>query len=177
MDVTRFYGPADNLPLGAGLLVRDCILAFPHVTEQRFETGVGPALVLTHECDVDPANDRHFNDLFLACPIMLLDDFCEGLEAEEGTGAWGGILPQLASDTVVRAMYLPPVPPIFRFPEMDGGGVIYLNHISSCRVVWIPDLLQQAVCSLSAIGLQYLDAKLQNLLFREKTAPLWFNRG
>ena len=175
-DPGRFYGPASGLPLGVGLLLRDCVMALPHSTEKLFETMLGIALVLTHECDVDQANERHFNDLVLVCPVIPLENFCEEMEQEGGAGAWGGILPQIAGDNVYRALYLPPVYPSFNCPELEGGGIVYLNHISSCRVEWISDLPHQAICSLSAIGLRTFDFKLTNHLLREKAATLWFSR-
>jgi hypothetical protein len=174
-DPARFYGPAEGLPLGAGMLVRDCIIAMPHPEEMRFQTGAGGlALVITHECDIDPRNERFFNDLLLVCPIILLDDFCAECESDEGAGAWGGILPAIARDDVYRAMYLPPLPTGWGCPEMESGGVIYLNHISSCHLRWFTNIPQQLVCSLSERGLYRFDIKLRNHLFREKANDLWF---
>lgn len=175
-DPARFYGPPDGLPLGAGVILRDCVMAFPHLSETRFETAVGLALVLTHECDVDQANERHFNGLLLVCPIIPLDNFCEELEEQEGAGAWGGILEQIARDSVYRAMYIPPVRNFGECPELEGGGILYLNHISSVRVEWIKDPGGQAICSLSAIGLRAFDFKLRGHLLREKATQLWFYR-
>lgn len=175
-DPARFYGPAATLPLGAGVLLRDCVIALPHPAETRFETGVGLALVLTHECDIDQQNERVFNDLLLVCPVIQLDHFCAECEEEAGSGAWGGILPAIARDDVYRAMYLPPLPTQWSCPEMEGGGIIYLNHISTCRVQWLSKLEEHAICSLSARGLYRFDVKLQNHLFREKAAQLWFSR-
>ena len=136
----------------------------------------GLALVLTHECDIDQNNERFFNDLLLVFPIILLDDFCAECENDAGIGAWGGILPAIARDDVYRAMYLPPLPPSWACPEMEGGGVIYLNHITACRVQWFTNLSQQRVCSLSERGLYRFDIKLRNHLFREKANELWFKR-
>jgi hypothetical protein len=136
-DPSRFYGPAQSLPIGAGMVLRDCVIALPHPTETRLETGLGLGLVLTHECDIDQDNDRYFNELLLICPIIPLDIFCARCEREEGTGAWGGILPEIASQNVHRAMYLPPVHSARVCPELEGGGIVYLNHISSCAVSWI----------------------------------------
>jgi hypothetical protein len=175
-DPARFYGPASALPLGAGILLRDCVIATPHPTEVRFETGVGLGLVLTHECDIDKNNKRHFNDLFLVCPIIPLDRFCARCELEEGLGSWGGILPQIASQNVHRVMYLPPMHNPQICPEMEGGGIIYLNHMSSCAVHWITDPPTQAVCSLTAESLRAFDAKLQSHLLRPKVAQLLFSR-
>lgn len=176
IDSGRFYQPASGLPLGTGLLIPDCVLSLPHQSERRFETGLGVAIVLTHECDIDQKNERHFNDLFLVSPVIFLDDFCEEMEHESGTGAWGGILPAIANDEVYRALYLPPVPDYAQCPQLEGGGIVYLNHISPCRIQWVQDLSQQAICSLSATGLRAFDATLQNHMFREKAASLWFAR-
>jgi len=175
-DPGKFYGPANNLPLGAGLILRDCVLALPDIESIRYQTATGLAVILTHECDIDQSNNRNFNDLILVCPIIPLDDFCLECENEDGTGSWGGILPEIVKNNVYRAMYLPPVTQAFNCPEMVGGGIIYLNHISSCRVNWISNLSQQAICSLSAPGLLALDTKIQNHLLRPKAASLSFSR-
>jgi hypothetical protein len=71
-DPGRFYGPAAGQPLGAGLLIRDCVLAIPAEAEPRYATALGIALVLTHECDIDQSNERFFNDLVLVCPVIPL---------------------------------------------------------------------------------------------------------
>jgi hypothetical protein len=176
-DPARFYGPAHAFPLGTGLLVRDCVLATAHPTEVRFETGVGLGLVITHECDVDQSNNRYFNDLVLVCPIIPLDNFCLSCEEEEGPGAWGGILPAIAADTVYRAMYLPPLPkgwPLHRkwkaavffiliishLPEFNGSLMLrnkqfvrcpptdYARSISSCKITCFGR--RQSTCGLCA---------------------------
>jgi hypothetical protein len=152
------------------------VLAVPETTQARYRTAVGIALILTHECDIDQSNERFFNDLVLVCPVISLDDFCEECEQEQGVGSWGGILAQIAGDNLYRAMYLPPLQHATACPQMEGGGIVYLNHISPCRVTWISDPQAQAICSLSATGLRALDFKVQNHLLREKAAPLWFSR-
>lgn len=176
-DTGRFYGPAAGLPLGTGLLLSECVLAFADEGARRYQTGVGPALVLTHECDVDPANVRYFNDLFLAFPIMALDDFCEEYEAERGPGSWAEFLPALARDEVVRAMWLPPIPNGADHPKLESGGVIYLNQLSHSCTAWVEDIETKAICTLSSFGLRYLDTKIANLWNREKAVTLPFFRS
>jgi hypothetical protein len=128
-DPDRFYGPSHGLPIGAGMIVRDCVVSTPHRTEMRFETGVGLGLVLTHECDADQQNERFFNDLVLVCPIIPLDDFCASAEEESGAGAWGGILRDIAENIVYRAMYLPPIPRTIAFLEkMEGWDNLSKSH-------------------------------------------------
>ena len=73
-------------------------------------------------------------------------------------------------------MYMPPLHNAQICPEMEGGGIIYLNHISSCAVRWISNP-PQAVCSLTSEGLRAFDAKLYNHLLRPKAAQLLFNRS
>lgn len=175
-DPARFYGPAAGLPLGAGLILRDCPVAHPDINKLRYETGLSVALVLTHECDVDQSNERVFNDLILVCPIIPLFDFCEEYESELGVGSWGGLLPHLARGDVFRAMYIPPPRPELSCPELEGGGILYFNHISACRVSWLNDLPSKMICSLSERGLRMLDLKLKTHLFREKPTALSFGR-
>jgi hypothetical protein len=175
-DIGRFYGPVgDDMGLGTGVILRDCRLAFADPDEKRYRTGIGPALVLTHECDIDDANARHFNDLFLAFPIMRLEDFCLEYETDHGVNSWTSFLPQLAGDYVIRAMYLPPVPPAFRYPDLDEGGVIYLNQLSHSCVAWVEDFKAQAICTLSVFGLRHFDVKIANLWNREKADRLPFS--
>jgi hypothetical protein len=162
--------------MGAGMIIRDCPYALPSLEELRFETALGLALVITHECDLDDANVRQFNDAMLVCPIVLLADYCVEAETELGMGGWGGILPLIAADRVFRVMYLPPMPKYMNCPEMEFGGIVYLNDMSSCPLAWLSRTGSRPMGSLSSIGLRAFDYKLQNHLFREKAASLWFHR-
>lgn len=175
-DASRFYQPSRDLPIGAGVILKNCPFALPSEEGVRYETAIGLALVMTHECDLDEANNRQFNDAMLVCPITLLEDYCIEAEAELGVGGWGGILPYIASDQVFRVMYLPPMPPHLGCPEMRFGGIVYLNDMSSCPLAWLAETDGHAAGSLSHIGLRAFDYKLQNHLFREKAASLWFYR-
>ena len=168
----RFYGPADDLPLGSGLILKDCPLALTHPSEMRFQTALGLALVLTHECDADTRNDRYFNDHVLVCPIIPLDDFCAAYEDHLGPRSWAVFLDNLAAGHVFRAMYLPPPnKPLFT-EELESGGIIYLNTISSCRVSWLENLDKHAICSLSEPAHWALDFKIRNHFLREKPTRL-----
>lgn len=173
-DAARFYGPPTQ-SIGAGVLLRNCPFALPAEDGVRFETAKGLVLVLTHECDIDPANDRQFNDALLVCPVRALFDYMFEAEQELGSGGWGGFLPKVVQGAVHRLMYLPPVPRVWNCPELDYGGLLYLNDMSSCLVEWLSKTETNVVCSLSAIGLRRFDVKMLNHLFRPKAERLWFD--
>lgn len=175
-DPDRFYGPAFRLPLGAGILLRDCPLPVPDDTGPAYRTGLGHALVLTHECDIDPDNDRSFNDSVLVLPITPLDLFCEQYDMEHGAGAWGGLVPKIAGGEVFRLMYLPPVPAHIAPSALSQGGIVNFNTIGSAPLPWLQHFGTQRVCSLSAIGLRFLDFKIETHLYRPKAVPLWFDQ-
>jgi hypothetical protein len=168
----QFYGPANGLPLGSGLILKDCPVALPHPEEVRFRTALAFALVLTHECDVDPQNNRFFNDLVLVCPIITLEAFCESYKTSIGSDGLEQFLSSLASGNVFRAMYLPPPHKPQYTTHLQAGGIINLNWISSCRVSWLPDIKNNAICSLSEPGHRALDIKIHNHFFREKPTRL-----
>ena len=113
---------------------------------------------------------------FWSVRLFCLIISARGVNRKRVTVRGGGILPNIASGVVHRAMYLPPMHNTRICPEMEGGGIIYLNHISSCAVRWINDAKAQAVCSLTAEGLRALDIKLQNHFFRPKAAQLMLSR-
>lgn len=173
-DPARFYGPAFGLPLGAGMLLRDCPYPVPAADQLRYSTLLGKVLVLTHECDMDDNNERQFNDTVLVLPITPLELFCEQLDQEHGTGAWGGLVPQVAGGNVFRLMYLPPIPANIAPDMLPLGGIVDFNTIAYAPIPWLAHFGTEHVCSLSALGLRFLDYKLETHLRRPKAVPLWF---
>ena len=73
-DVGRFYGPPSGPAIGKGGILKDAIYAAYDDESGRFATVLGMVYVLTHECDIDPANDRGFNTDMLVCPDIRLED-------------------------------------------------------------------------------------------------------
>lgn len=175
-DPGRFYGPASGLPIGAGIVLRDCPYPLPDESKAEYRTAVGPTLVLTHECDVDQNNDRMFTDHILVVPIVPLEILCQQLEDDFGKGSWGGLLPKIAADEVFRVSYLPPIPAHLGATELSFGGVINLNNISYSPLEWFHTFNTMPVCSLSYSGLRSLDVKLENHLRRAKSVYLPFSR-
>jgi hypothetical protein len=174
-DPGIFYGDA-SLPLGAGLLLRRCPYALGDDSDLKFKTALGFALVLTHECDVDPDNERMFNDIVLVLPIIPLEQFCQQMEKERGVGSWGGILEKIAENVVFRVMYIPPVPQHLGHGTLGHGGILYFNTISHAPIKWFDKYSTKSLCSLSAPGQRALDYRLENHLFRPKADTQWFHR-
>lgn len=163
-----FYGAADGLSLGIGIIYQG--VRFPLFDDgpRLFDTVEGLAYVLTHECDVDPSNDRHFNKDVLICPIILFGDFAEEFSTCFNEGALFGILPDIAADRIYRVFYFPP-----SFVDvLDRGGLIFLNQICSTHVDEFSDGRAQPVCALSDYAQNILDKKLQNHLLRPKVEML-----
>jgi hypothetical protein len=165
-----FYGSAGGRALGAGLIYRDVL--FPHFNSktQGYDGLQGPAYVLTHECDIDQSNARHFNDLVLVCPLILFKDFVAEYEGAMGASALESFVTALAKNDVSRVFFLPPTPSsVFGDVELTHGALLYLNQLCHTPVSLFSG---SAVCALSTYGLERLDAKFQSHLFRPKAEPL-----
>lgn len=77
--------------------------------EKLFVTVMRPVYVLTHECDVDGANVRPFNDYVSFCPVIPLPLFLKRYQDK-----WADaellrrFLANVANRSVGRLMYVPP---------------------------------------------------------------------
>lgn len=163
-----FYGDAATLNVGAGLFYDNIRYPLYDMPGRVFDTVAGLVYVLTHECDVDAKNDRHFNDSVLICPVIDFASFVEEYAGRFSDGGLFGLLPDLAGDTVFRAFYLPPHPSV----GFANGGILYLNQICSTHIREFRAREATARFALSEYGQQILDYKLQNHLFRPKAEPL-----
>jgi hypothetical protein len=167
-----FYGTAAGLSLGAGLIYRGVIFPLFNREARLFDTVQGFAYVLTHECDVDQNNDRHFNDLVVVCPLIPLLDFVEEYENRIGEADLRNLLVSVARNDVYRVFFLPPPPSLLGIFDLPHGALMYLNHLCSAHVSVFADGPAEALCALSNHGLDRLDWKLQNLFFRPKAEVL-----
>jgi hypothetical protein len=165
-----FYGSAGGLALGAGLIYRGVLFPQFNVDTGGFDGLQGPAYVLTHECDIDQSNTRHFNDLVLVCPLILFNDFVAEYEGAMGVAALKSFVTALAKNDVSRVFFLPPTPETFGEDELSHGALLYLNQLCHTPVSLFSGTA--AICALSSYGLERLDAKFQNHLFRPKAEPL-----
>lgn len=172
LDVGRFYGAKDNLALGAGLIYEKVLTPLFSEKENLYVTARQPVYVLTHECDVDQANQRPFNDYVAFCPVIPLEAFIKRYEQRWSDEAkLKAFLANVASREVGRVVYLPSSDPAL----LQFGGLVYLSGIASCHISAFKD--QDPVAALSEYGLRELDLALRNSLFREKAEPLSFSYG
>src|SRR4051812_11225365 len=166
-----FYGSAAGLDLGAGLLYDNVIHPVYNEESGKYDTRAGAAYILTHECDLDPANRRYFNTEVSVIPIIMFDEFCEEYAQDYSPGALFAFLDNLARDEVSRVMYIPPIPRhIAQF--MQTGGLLYLNNVCSSPSSCFGDGAAVPICALSSYALQFVDLKLENHFRRPKAQLL-----
>jgi hypothetical protein len=167
LDVGRFFGSAQGLHLGAGLIYTN--VRFPQYEPEAglFDTVAGTVYVLTNECDVDQANDRAFNTHTLLCPIVPFDVFVATFQESEGEVGLLDFLGHLAERDIYRVLYIPHVGEALPF-----GGLMYLNQISSTHVSAFELDGAAPVSAVTPYGLTFIDTALENILFRPKAEPL-----
>lgn len=171
-NASAFYGSAEDLSLGVGLIYEGISFPLFDESEEVFDTVEGLVYVLTHECDIDQANERHFNDYVLICPINRFDSFAMEFCATHSESAFYGILPEIAKDNVYRVFYLPPIPDLVSVDALPWGGLMYLNQICNTHVRTFSSGRARKICALSWYSLQIFDLKLENHLRRPKAERL-----
>jgi len=163
----RFYSEGKHLSLGVGQFYSDVRFPIFNEREQIFETAIGIVYILTHECDIDQANQRQFNSHLLICPIIDFRDFVTEFQPLFSEGDFVSFLARLARREVSRVIYVPPY-----LPQLPYGGLLYLNRISHTHVSVFKDKNVQRICSVTRYGLRELDNALTNHLLRPKDEPL-----
>lgn len=164
-NVGAFYGSAQNLSVGAGLIYHGVRVPEFDPERQIFDTYERPVYVLTHECDIDQANDRHFNESVIICPVTPINVLADTFSDLTSEGAFFGMLPDIAADRVFRVFLLPPGMP----GELAQGGVLELNTLCSTHVSEFRQSRVAPVCALSQYAQTILDRKLLNHLLRPKS--------
>lgn len=167
-----FYGNACSLSLGVGLIYQD--VTFPVFNDESsfYDTLSGLAYVLTHECDVDTSNNRHFNRDVLVIPIILFEEFTDSYIEEHSESALFAFINNLSANEVSRVLYIPPIPSHLNKNILSYGGLLYLNNICSSPVSCFEKNRAKPICATSIYGLQVIDLKLQNHLLRPKAQSL-----
>lgn len=166
VDVGKFYGQKANVALGAGLIYDRVLSPFFSADEKIYLTVKQPVYVLSHECDVDQANQRPFNDTVSFCPVIPIESFIRRYLA-----AWPNreqvisFLSMVATREVGRVVYVPPGPGFLTF-----GGLVYLNNIASAHVSCFDGM--EPTAALSEYGLRELDVAIGHSLLRPKADRL-----
>ena len=160
----QFYGPQGEMALGTGIIIRSAALPVYVPEADAYGTGKGPALVLTHECDIDPDNIRPFSDKALVAPLIRLDAYLTSAKEECSAEEMISFATNVARGNTNRLLFLP------RFGDETSplffGAIIDLNYLVSCGVTSLAK--STVVCALSGYAIGALDRALQNHLFRPK---------
>jgi hypothetical protein len=165
--VGRFYSGGAAVGLGKGKIYKSIICPLFDPGQGHFVTIKTLAYVLTHECDVDQANERVFNDEVLVCPILPLHILIEEYEAALAGELLPAFLGNLGQRNVSRLAFLPAIPDV-----IDYGGVLYLNQISHTHRTAFDAEEAQQVCAVTAYGLEHMEYALENHLLRPKADRL-----
>lgn len=163
-----FYGSALSMNVGAGLIYSGILFPIFQQADRIFETVEGMVYVLTHECDIDPSNDRNFNESVLVCPIIKFEYWAEEFVSEKTEGELFGMLPDIAKDNVFRVFYFPPIPQHIDGQALPYGGLIFFNQITSTHVSCFYDFAARKLCALSTYGAERVDYKLKITFFAQK---------
>ena len=159
----RFYGPVGNAALGAGLVLTNIEYPTYLVDEDRFAIVKGPAVVLTHECDLDPENERILNGNALICPIIPLDALVDSLNKVVDYEEAKRFISNVSARYVNRVVYLPPIPDV-----IPKGGYLYLNLLTNTHVSRLQGENITQPCMLSVDGFREIDFALERHLRRPK---------
>lgn len=164
----KFYGPADGLPLGVGLIFRGLGYPFYDTAISEFAVAIGQAYVVSHECDVAPENERPFNDMAVICPIIPLESLMRRYLATRSPDQARAFIDSLSKRKIDRLAYIPTIA-----DALPLGGVVYLNSLTHTHVSEFEKAGVERCCSVTAFGLPYMDSALSNaLLKRPKAVPL-----
>lgn len=167
-----YYGGADGLSPGAGLIYSGVAYTVFNSVSRRFEARKGPVLVLTHECDIDPNNQREFNEYFVFAPLILMSGFASYFEALGLRETAKSLVAEVAKDGVNRLLFLPPASQFINAPELEDGAVIYWNQLGSTHVGQLSDGDARAMCALSEHALDHVDLLFKQHFLRPKSDQL-----
>ena len=165
-DPGQFYEPGTRLAIGKGEIYQTTRYPLFDDDSETFLTVEGIGYVLTHECDVDEANDRTFNSLLLICPLVPLQDLVEEYSATLPQEQLVSLLANMGARNISRVRYLPPIADVLPY-----GSVMYLNQITHSGVATIKSRSRR-VCALTGVGLREVEYALENHLLRPKADRL-----
>jgi hypothetical protein len=170
-DQGKFYSNAADLPVGVGSIFASVRLPLFDKDDALYYTSAESGYILSHECDIDTANDRPFSDLALICPILPLEDWIPAYLEDHTETELRSFLAHIGKRNVSRVFYLPPLPPTLQF-----GGLMYLNQITHTHVSALSLEDARRIASVTEYGLQKLDHMIQNHLLRPKAVRLSLGR-
>lgn len=166
-DFSRFYGPIGELDFGVGLILSKVAYPIYIEAEQEFASVLGMAYVISHECDIDPANDRPFNEMVLVCPIIPLEIVLQKYLAGRSTDQTRAFIEALSRSRVDRVAYIPTIHGLLPY-----GGILYFSAITSTHFNELTRPAVRKICAVSVPGLRYIDHRLHQALLKRPKAQL-----
>lgn len=166
-DPGKFYSSGEDLPVGVGNIFSALRLPFFDEEMALYYTSAADGYILSHECDIDPANSRPFSDLVLVCPILPLEEWIPLYLEDNNEADLVSFLAHLGKRNVSRVFYLPPLPPTLQF-----GGLMYLNQITHAHISVLSLENAARVASVTEYGLTKVDHMIANHLLRPKAVRL-----
>ncbi|MDA8362980.1 MAG: hypothetical protein M0Z84_03995 [Gammaproteobacteria bacterium] len=167
VDPGRFYYGGTGLSLGVGQFYLDVHFPIFNEDDQSFDTAIGIAYILTHECDIDQNNRRPFNTYLLICPVIDFRNFVTELQPLFSESDFISFLARVGKREVSRLIYIPHYQ-----PHLPYGGLLYLNRITHTHVNVFANESVKRICSVTNYGLKEIDAALENHLLRPKDEQL-----
>jgi hypothetical protein len=165
-DTGSFYGSPNGLSLGVGLIVSNVEFPVFDPTKDKFAVQAGLVYILSHECDLEPTNERLLNGAALVCPILqlksVLIDF-EHLGAP--VNEVGAFLGNVAARRATRCVYMPPIS-----NYLPDGGILNLNLIASTSVSRLK--AGETVAAITAPAMMTIDMAIEQHLRRSKSERL-----
>lgn len=165
-DSGSFYGSSAGLSLGLGLLIDDVEFPIFNAETDRFSVQSGLVYVLSHECDLEPSNNRFLNGMALVSPVLQLEAVLADADSSGvPEGDLAAFLGNVAARKIARCVYLPPLA-----DKIPAGGLLNLNLLLSTSV----DRLQggESVAAITIPALYTIQEALSEHLLREKSETL-----
>lgn len=163
-DVKRFYGGAEQLSLGTGVIIGEIPLPFFNVNASSYQIRETVALILTHECDISQENKRPNNSDVMLAPLIPLEDFFAALEGDRNIKS--SYVGNVVSGSVSQLFYLPP------WIKHQNGSIVYLNRISSTHISQLEREPVKKLIALSSFAHRKLCERLSDHLLRDKAEQL-----
>lgn len=163
----RFFSTGTSVGLGKGKVYSDAIYPLFDVANTKYVTVSGLVFILTHECDIEPENQRQFNEDVLIVPIIPLEDLVSAYLAAGTAEQLTSFLTNLGAKNISRLLYLPPISSALPY-----GGVIFLNQITNCHISVFENT--DSIAAVTAFGLNEIELILENHLLRPKADRLAF---
>jgi hypothetical protein len=158
----RYYGPVAGLALGGGIFYGPVIYPAYNTELGRFQAYSNPALVLTHECDVEQGNDKLFNTDVLMAPIFKFEDLYAELMAKRNEAECKAYIGDFVKGRISQLFYLPPA------GGWDNGGAIALNRLTSTHIAEFQKKGVGPLHALSSYAYDALGRALEAHLLRPK---------